>query len=64
MRDYGGQVNEDREDGDLRHVFLETACGPLCHLCLKPKGHADHVPYTIPESFARALPGWIDEARS
>jgi hypothetical protein len=57
-------MNTDRDDGDLRHVFLETARGPLCHLCLKPKGHADHVPFTIPESFGRELPRLIDEARS
>jgi hypothetical protein len=57
-------MNTSREDIDPRHVFMETARGPLCHLCLKPKADMHHVPYTIPESFARALPGWIDEARS
>lgn len=56
-------MNTDRDDGDLRHVFLETARGPLCHLCLKPRGHIDHVPLTIPESFGRELPRLIDEAR-
>lgn len=30
-------------DGDARHVFLETARGNLCHLCLKPKGDARHI---------------------
>lgn len=59
----GERMNASRDDDDPRHVFLETARGPLCHLCLKPKGHADHVPYTIPESFARDLPGLVDEAR-
>lgn len=57
-------MNTDREDIDPRHVFMESARGPLCHLCLKPKDHMHHVPYTIPESFRRALPQWIDEARA
>lgn len=56
-------TNTDRDDGDLRHVFLETARGSLCHLCLKPENHIDHVPHTVLEQFAQWLPTAIDEAR-
>jgi hypothetical protein len=56
-------MNTDRDDGDLRHVFMESAGHRVCHLCLKPKAHPDHVPYSITESFARELPKLIEEAR-
>jgi hypothetical protein len=57
-------MNTDRDDGDLRHVFVATASeANRCHLCLKHKKHPDHVPYTVEEDFRRELAQIVDESR-
>lgn len=57
-------MNNDRDDDDLRHVFLATARdAKRCHICLKPQRHLDHVTRTVVEEFRLLLESAIREAR-
>lgn len=52
-----------QDDDDLHHVFMPRVRSDVCHICLKPEGHPDHVRETYIERFHQLLVSAIDCAK-